>query len=144
MPMSEQRIRTVCGLDGYEDIWIEYDVSGWGLGMYYNLHADLTKPQVLTEFIPRHSVAWHMENRDGTVIPHPGLHASEAAWAATWKQLDVTTGRTIFNWLTVSVFQAMQEAMALPPKSAGDDKGVGRSAEGDSVGESGSQGSQTG
>ena len=126
---NEQRIRTVCGLEGFEDIWIEYDVSDWGLGMYYELHSDLTRPQIITEFIPKNTVAWHMENRDGTVIPHPGVYSADGEldgkWAATWKHLDVETGRTIFDWLTVSVFEAMMEAMALPPKSARDGSSSG-------------------
>jgi hypothetical protein len=116
-------VRVVCTIDGYEDLWIEYDVADWGLGVYTFLHADITIPKVVTEFIPEHSVAWHIRNTDGSVVRHPGAGANEARWRTIWDAFDTPTSRALFPWLWVSALMALQESMSLSPKSA--DNGTG-------------------
>lgn len=118
MPKQEQRVKVVCFAEGYEDLWIEYDVSSWGMGVYADLHGSMTIPQVVTEFIPKYSTDWHIINKDGTVIAHPGRKASKESWLAVWRGLDVETSRAIYSWLWLSSLTALQESLALPPKSS--------------------------
>jgi hypothetical protein len=120
---GNQRVKVVCTVEQFEHFWVEFDVSDWGMGVYVTVYDDLTLPQVLTEFYPQYCVAWHITNSDGTAIAHPGKSRSADAWRNIWKQFDVATSRALFQWLWVSVLSAVQEAMALPPKSAGDDPG---------------------
>lgn len=113
-------VRVVCGVKGYEDCWIEYDASRWGLGVYAQLWGELKINQVITEFIPRHSVAWHMHDADDVLIVHPGPDATSILWQSIWDQFDVESSRVLFTWLWSSSIAAINEAMTLSPKSSGD------------------------
>jgi hypothetical protein len=125
MPKQEQRVKVVCFADGFEDLWIEYDVSKWGGGVYADLHGQITIPQVVTEFIPEYSTDWHIKTADGTVVAHPGRKASKETWLNVWHQIEPETFRAIYPWIWMSTLTALQESLALPPKSAVDDQDDG-------------------
>lgn len=112
-------IRIVCGVEGYEDCWIEYDASRWGLGVYAQLWGELKINQVVTEFIPRYSVAWYMHDDDGVLIVHPGPGATSITWQSVWNQFGIESSRFLFVWLWSSSLAAINEAMTLSPKSVG-------------------------
>ena len=128
-----ERVRTVCTVEGYEDFWLEWDVSEWNIGVYVEVTKHMMPMEVITDFIPRYSVDWKIANQDGTFIAHPGPNASKDVWLNVWKQLDVTTSRALFLWLWVSVLNTLEESMALPPKSEADDsaESTGPSNDGD-------------
>jgi hypothetical protein len=131
MPEKEkQKVRIVCALEGYKDCWIEYDVSSWGLGMYARLWGQLKINQILTQFIPQYCAAWHMHDGNGTAIAHPGPDAGDLTWQTVWNQFSVETSRILFPWLWSSALAAVNEAMALSPKSVGDGAGDGGGAQG--------------
>ena len=113
---ARQRVKTVCTEDGFEDLWIEYDASSWGIGTYNYVYGTLRPSQLVTDFVPRYSVAWHMRNQDGTIITHPGKDASKIVWSNIWNQFDVATGRAIQRWLIVSVLVAIEEAGTAPSR----------------------------
>jgi hypothetical protein len=129
MPENEQKVRIVCALEGYEDCWIEYDVSKWGLGVYTRLWGGMNINRVMTQFLPQYCTAWHLHS-DGTLVSHPGLEASDLVWQTVWDQFSVEASRTLFVWLYSSALAAVNEAMTLSPKSAGDDASNGTGAQG--------------
>ena len=120
---KKERVRIVCDEDLCKGFWIEYDVSRWNFGVFYVLHKQMSVNQIVTEFIPQYTTAWHIRNQDGTVIAHPGIDASEEAWVAVWNQFDVPTTRAIFSWLWLSTLLAWSEAQALESKRTSDDSG---------------------
>jgi len=109
-------VKVQCTTEGYEHLWISYDVTTWGLAEYCSIPGTPLY-EIVNQIVPRYSVDWYMETDDGAVLAHPGQGASRAAWQSAWRQLGVKTGRAIRMWLSYSALTALGEAMSLPPKS---------------------------
>jgi len=128
MPKERQTVKITCTAEGYENLWVEFDVTDWGLGVYFRLYKTLNIPDVITEFIPQYSCNWHMVDEKGTAIKHPGRDASDEVWMNVYEQLGVETSRAIHGWLWAAALMAYQESLSLSPKSLGGNKGGGGSA----------------
>ena len=131
--MPKQIVRVVCDVEGYEEFWIEYDVSDWGLDIFTSLPFT-PFPQVVRAFIPAHSVNWHIVADDGAIVPHPGPGHTEILWASIWKQIGPETGKALYRWLALSTIVAMGQASMPSKKSAGGDQGPRGDEEGDPAG----------
>jgi hypothetical protein len=131
MPKNEvQKVRIVCPVAGYEEFWIEYDVSEWGIGTYLRLHSDeMSIAQVLREFIPRYSIDWQIINADGAAIKHPGPGRTEILWQEIWDSFGVEL-RELFSWFWMSAISAMSQAMTLSKKRPAPDSGAGAGEDG--------------
>lgn len=127
---DRQTVKIVCTVQGYAEFWIEYDVTSWGLGLYNRVFGGLVTSEVITSFIPEHSIDWCMRTDEGTSIAHPGPNADGDVWKTIWDQFDIKTGREIHDWLSVSIALAMTEAMALPSKSSDNELRDGDGLEG--------------
>lgn len=125
---ARQTVKITCTAEGYENLWVEFDVTDWGLGVYFRLYKTLNIPEVITEFIPQYSTNWHMVDADGKAIKHPGRGASDEVWATVLDQFDVDTSRAIHGWLWTAALLAYQESLSFSPKSSGGNKGGGGSA----------------
>lgn len=123
--MPQQIVHVPCTLVGHEECWIKYDVTEWGISEFIDVPYRSFQ-WVLREFIPAHSVDWHIVNDAGEAIVHPGQGASEDVWREVWDAFGARTGRALYRWLGLSAMAAIGEAMDLPFKSAGN--GAGRSA----------------
>ena len=130
--MPKQIVRVVCDVEGYEEFWIEYDVSGWGLDVFTSLPFT-PFPQVVRNFIPEHSVNWHIVADDGAVVPHPGPGHTDILWDSIWKQIGPETGKAIYRWLALSSIMAMGQASTPSKKRPGGDQGTRGDEEGDAA-----------
>ena len=116
MADKKQVVKVPCTVEGYENFWISYDVTTWGMAEYVEIpHTPLY--DIVYEVIPRYSVNWYIKSDDGEIIAHPGQDASRKAWINVWRSIGVETGRAIRPWLSFSALTALGEAMSLPPKS---------------------------
>jgi hypothetical protein len=126
--MTRQIVQVNCTVEGYEDIWLKYDVTDWGVGVFTDLPFR-SFAWTVRYFIPENCVDWLMRNDGGDIIAHPGSKASEEVWAEVWKSLGPETSRAIYHWLALSALVASGEAMDLPPKSLADGPGAGPGAQ---------------
>lgn len=139
---SRQITHITCDVDGYEEFWVEIDVTTWGHAEFMEIWTTASVLVIMNYFEP-FSTDWHIINDDGVAILHPGEKSSRAVWQQTYKKLGVVTGRKLNPWFGQACLMAVTEAMSLSPKSsvngaegsagASDENGTEDSAAGDST-----------
>jgi len=127
-----RRVRIQCDVEGYEEFWIEYDVSTWGIDILTSIPY-LPLYEVVSVFIPQHSIDWFVIGDDGAQINHPGPGKSKILWSSIWRNVGPVTGQALWRWLGVSVFSAMGEAITPDLKSAETNGDVSQGGDGASA-----------
>jgi hypothetical protein len=114
--MPKTIIRINCDVEGYEDFWIDYDVTGWGIDIATSVPYT-ARFSLLRNFIPKHSVNWYVKSDDGAAIKHPGPGKTDILWQSIWKQLGPKTGQALALWFCMSAYSAVGEWLDPSPKS---------------------------
>lgn len=120
--VAPQTVRIMCDLDGFDDCWVEFDVSEWGYAEYLDMWTSAF-PLVTMRYFEPHSTNWRMVSSDGVVVKHPGRGATRITWTSIYRALGVENSRKLGNWFATACLMAANEALAIDPKSLGNDSG---------------------
>ena len=124
MPKQPRRIRVHCDIEGYEELWVEYDVSGWGFDVFVGMPST-SMFRVVTQYLEKDSVDWFIRSDEGTEIKHPGRGAARPVWDAVYKSIGPVTSQDIWLWFASSAFAALGEASIPSKKSSRGNRGDG-------------------
>lgn len=122
--MPEKHAKIVCGVEGYTDIWIQLNVTDWGLHEFIDIPT-CTWMERIQKYIPKYAVDWHMVADDGAIIPLPKTKIYDSLWQQAFKRIGSRTSQAIWTWLQAVAITAVGEAMTPSPKSESGDDGNG-------------------
>jgi hypothetical protein len=106
-------VRIDCDLEGHEDDWVEFDVTGWNYRDFREIpETDVTETHKWTE---RDTTAWSIAGKDGKPVKHPGRGAPKTAWLEAYERMPWELCR----WLPSAVYFAFRQAIRPPKKSPG-------------------------
>jgi hypothetical protein len=112
----------MCAEEGFEECWVELDVSTWGYAEYLDIWST-AYPLVTMRYFEKYSTNWHIHNGDGVTVKHPGRDATRITWTSIYRALGVATSRRLGNWFATACLLAATEALAIEPKSAESNQG---------------------
>ena len=112
--MSEKKFRYACDVEGYEDAWIEFDTSTWGIAEILDIPY-IGHIERIRKYVPLYATNWHFKGQDGATIPFPKSTEYDIAWQLAFKRLGANS-RNLWVWLGDSIVAALNEVI-VPPKS---------------------------
>ena len=140
--MAEQQIiiRVVCGKEGHEGDWVEFDTSAWTLADYREMYY-ASLPECLQRWVEKDSTSWLLTGPNSAAVAHPGRGAARSLWLAAYRQLG-DEGLALAQWLALSSLIAINQRMENAKKSSDGSApagagGSGPGAAGDSDGAAG-------